>query len=104
MSATNTDPSVSVQLEILGGDHEVLGVVLLRRVEREAIEVLDRGEPFLVGDAPRARRRSPVRLTSSRQVAMRRARPVFGEHVDAPGDSRCPGACPERLAIALVDD
>ena len=91
------------QVDVLGGNLQIARRKRLRRIERQPIDILDRRQPFLVGDRPFA---IGAGLTGAPDVepprGNPRARAKAGEDVDQKPIAALRRAAGQRLAIALL--
>ena len=102
ISATNTDPSVSVRSRSSAAILRSRAANCLPRVERHAVDVLDRRDPFLSAMRPlvlRAGRAGALDVEPPGRDA--RARPELGHHVDHQPEAVARRAG-QRQAIALL--
>ena len=91
------------EVEVLGGDPQIAGRKDFRRVQREAIEVLDRRQALLIVDGPFL---GAAALADALDVQPpgggARARSELGEDVDHQSEAVAGERAAQRLAIALL--
>ena len=88
------------EIEIVGRDRETFGFELLRWIERETIQPLDRGDLFLIGHAPEVA--DLLDVEPPRRSARTGTR--FDERVREDAIALSRKGAQQRLAIALLND
>ena len=106
VSATNTDPSLRVSVEIVLADFEIVRGELLPGIERQPVQVFDRAEPALIGDQPVGVRAGRVPIACESHPPRGRAGPiaVFLERVHHKAVAVAGQRTGERGAVALLND